>query len=66
MESSATFCMGTKMKKKMKLFFVGFEIEYFQAIGEGSKDKEKGSLEAFKSVLGSKATEESLVSRYII
>ncbi|XP_069152023.1 aluminum-activated malate transporter 8-like isoform X2 [Solanum lycopersicum] len=46
--------------EKLASFLDGFECEYFQAIGEGSKDKEKGFLEAFKSVLGSKATEESL------
>uniref|UniRef100_M1D9W8 Aluminum-activated malate transporter n=1 Tax=Solanum tuberosum TaxID=4113 RepID=M1D9W8_SOLTU len=46
--------------EKLASFLDGFESEYFQAIGEDSKDKEKGFLEAFKSVLGSKATEESL------
>ncbi|KAH0729022.1 hypothetical protein KY289_000210 [Solanum tuberosum] len=48
--------------EKLASFLDGFESEYFQAIGEGSKDKEKGFLEAFKSVLGSKATEESLAN----
>ncbi|KAH0780606.1 hypothetical protein KY290_000204 [Solanum tuberosum] len=48
--------------EKLASFLDGFESEYFQAIGEDSKDKEKGFLEAFKSVLGSKATEESLAN----
>ncbi|XP_055815327.1 aluminum-activated malate transporter 8-like [Solanum dulcamara] len=48
--------------EKLASFLDGFETEYFQAIGEGSKDKDNGFLEAFKSVLGSKATEESLAN----
>ncbi|XP_049371300.1 aluminum-activated malate transporter 8-like [Solanum verrucosum] len=48
--------------EKLASFLDGFESEYFQAIGEGSKDKEKGFLEALKNVLGSKATEESLAN----
>ncbi|MCD7451549.1 hypothetical protein HAX54_012535 [Datura stramonium] len=48
--------------EKLASFLDGFESEYFQATCEGSKDKENGFLEAFKIVLGSKATEESLAS----
>lgn len=46
--------------EKLASFLDGFESEYFQASDEGSKDKEKGFLEGFKSVLDSKSTEESL------
>ncbi|PHT99142.1 hypothetical protein BC332_31979 [Capsicum chinense] len=48
--------------EKLASFLDGFESEYFQANGEDSKDKEKGFLESFKSVLDSKATEESLAN----
>ncbi|XP_009589543.1 aluminum-activated malate transporter 8-like isoform X2 [Nicotiana tabacum] len=37
-------------------------LEEAEASGEGYKDNEKGFFEAFKSVLGSKATEESLAN----
>lgn len=58
-------CGATNWWKK-EYFFEGFGSEYFdvseaEASGEGYKDNEKGFFEAFKSVLGSKATEESLV-----
>ncbi|CAN4113955.1 unnamed protein product [Withania somnifera] len=48
--------------EKLASFLDGFESEYFQATGEGSKDKEKGFLKAIKSVLDSKASEESLAN----
>ncbi|KAK4371765.1 hypothetical protein RND71_007149 [Anisodus tanguticus] len=53
--------------EKLASFLDGFGNEYFhiseaEASGKCSKDNVKGFLEDFKSVLGSKATEESLAN----
>ena len=44
--------------------FSGFEVEYFHC-SEGKEKCEKSALEGYKSVLNSKASEESLVSLFL-
>ncbi|XP_059281464.1 aluminum-activated malate transporter 8-like [Lycium ferocissimum] len=48
--------------EKLASFLDGFEREYFHISEDEASDNEKGFLETFKSVLGSKATVESLAN----